>query len=141
MKKILAFSLAFALVFVFCIQSAYADSCKAPSSSSISLNTSGQHSATAKVSGISKHAACDFYDNNVNVSIHVKVGVRPGSSQKWYNWTNSDKDDQSSWKKTQTVTPAAHYLVGAEGSWTVVCNNCDRNTRAKSGDIAYKKVS
>lgn len=139
MKK--AISVALILAVVILAQSvAFAANCRTPSSATISLEKDGQHSATAKISGVTTHSGQSSRDNSLSVSIHVKVGIRPGSATQWYSWTSNSATDKSSCSKTQKVTPVTHYLIGAEGSWTAVCYFCDVNSRFNSGSIPYKKL-
>ena len=112
-----------------------AANCRTPSSTNITLKKSGQHSATATASGITTCNGQSHYENSVTVRIVVKVGVRPGNSVREYNETSVTKRNVSGASKTQTVTPVAHYLIGARGSWTAKCNICQKSN---SGTIKYK---
>lgn len=109
--------------------------CRTPNSTNISLEKSGQHSAKATVSGITKCTGQSNYENSVTVRIVVKVGVRPGDSTREYDETSATKRNVSSASKTQTVTPVAHYLIGARGSWAAKCEVCGKSN---NGTIAYK---
>ncbi len=133
-KKVISWILI--VVLALAVQSVgYAANCRTPSSASISLNKSGQHSATARVSGITQCTGMSNYENSVTVRITVKVGVRPGDSVKWYAETSATKSNVGSASKTQTVTPVVHYLIGAKGSWSATCRVCGRSNQ---GNIAYK---
>lgn len=129
-------SLLLVAVFLLSIgNTCFAADCRNPSDKDISLDKSGQHSATAKIYGVTRCSGMNNYENRLIVRIEVKVGVRPSDAIKWYSETSKTVSNSSSASKTQTVTPVAHYLLGAQGSWSATCNICNRSS---NGSIAYK---
>jgi hypothetical protein len=137
-KSILIVLLIGILVFTQSAAFALTPNCRTPKTAQVTGEKEGQHSATAIITGVLCHSGQNRNENNLRASVRVKVGVRPGTSEKWYDWTSNSVNNLSSCSKTQKVTPVLHYLKGAEGSWTVVCYLCDVNKRSNSGSITYK---
>lgn len=133
-RKRISFFLLLVFLLSFC-NNCYAANCHTPSNATISLNKSGKHSATAKISGVTKCSGQSSYENRLIVRIEVKVGVRPDDATLWYDETSTTKSNVSSASKTQTVSPVKHYLIGAKGSWDATCNVCGKHS---SGKISYK---
>lgn len=118
--------------------------CNKPTKKDIILHApdynNDQHFATAKISGVSKHAGQGGYDNKLKVGCRVKYRRVADGAKFWYSETYATANDTSLVSKKQTVTPLIHELVGADGSWNVTCNHCDVNSRRMDGTIKYESV-
>lgn len=134
MKRASKFLISFLLVVMLIQIVGIAASCYAPTSAWISLNKSGKHSATTRVSGILLHSGTSSYENHIVTRVVVKVGVRPSDATYWYDETSSTKRNSSSGSHTQSVSPIKHYLIGAKGSYSVTCSICEKTS---SKNISY----